>query len=580
MGQATSTDSHIQTLSAEELSVQLADRFAHQCFNPLELYSFKDNFRTLADSEGGVLYWKEDTLVRFLELPEPLNVGGIIFQAASHLGAFPFESLVPAILDFGALVKVVALLTGRSKKVLKRTDRLKTLFRAFAVHERRVHDGSGGEVKEGGGGGGDVLVYDSDDGSEDLSLAALEALDAVNIHEHNKKQDIHHSHIPREHMKRLIMLLFVISPLEETQSLTSFAPRFSPESLESLDRTAESILGAFGPLKSGGITYPVFKKTIRNNMPFLFDQGLPALFSHFLFSKNVSGSTTTGCEAIPEPEPLLAHPGEILNIDTLSQLSLLIQGDRLWRRVRPLYMGSDDGFSMGSFETKVCKWLAPTILLISGTCIPASPSNIRERAFFDTLPPRKYPSSSYDDGRVVYGVFLETPWKISHKECFGDAQTILFQLFPVHRVWKASRQVREYAYFNKDDGIGFGSEPQGFGNSRRRSSGYFNIGPVSLVLEKGLEYGVFTNAGEGGAFVSAGEDDGRGCWQDRFEIEEVEVWGCGGESEAEAQRKAWQWEEREALLRRQINLGKDIEADRALLEMAGLIGQHISGGSM
>lgn len=69
-------------------------------------------------------------------------------------------------------------------------------------------------------------------------------------------------------------------------------------------------------------------------------------------------------------------------------------------------------------------------------------------------------------------------------------------------------------------------------------------------------------------------------WQDVFEIEDIEVWGCGGEDEAEAQKKAWAWEEREALLRRQITLGKDVEADRALLEMAGLIGQNRSGGSV
>lgn len=57
--------------------------------------------------------------------------------------------------------------------------------------------------------------------------------------------------------------------------------------------------------------------------------------------------------------------------------------------------------------------------------------------------------------------------------------------------------------------------------------------------------------------VNGGDD-----WQDRFQIEEIEVWGCGGDKEAEEQRKMWAWEEREALLRRNVNLGKDIEADR------------------
>jgi hypothetical protein len=61
----------------------------------------------------------------------------------------------------------------------------------------------------------------------------------------------------------------------------------------------------------------------------------------------------------------------------------------------------------------------------------------------------------------------------------------------------------------------------------------------------------------------------------------LEVWGCGGDEEAREQRDRWAWEEREAEARRKINLGTgDIEADRALLEMAGLIGGNRSGGSM
>jgi hypothetical protein len=59
------------------------------------------------------------------------------------------------------------------------------------------------------------------------------------------------------------------------------------------------------------------------------------------------------------------------------------------------------------------------------------------------------------------------------------------------------------------------------------------------------------------------------------------VWGCGGDAETQQQRERWAWEEREAEARRRVNLGTgDIEADRALLEMAGLIGANRSGGSM
>ena len=73
-------------------------------------------------------------------------------------------------------------------------------------------------------------------------------------------------------------------------------------------------------------------------------------------------------------------------------------------------------------------------------------------------------------------------------------------------------------------------------------------------------------------------------WQDRFTVESLEVWGCdASEDEAERQRKRWEWEEREAEMRRKVNLGGtgDVEANRELLKMAGIIGgEGRSGGSV
>jgi len=516
--------------------------------------------------------------VRFLALPAPLEVGAILFQATSYLGAFPFTELAPAILNFEALVRAVTLVTGRYKKVLKRRpDRLRLLFRSLAIYDRYSRPSDAGVVKEGGLAETETeesaVIYDSDD-SEDLSLAALDALDAIDVYHHAEQPSLERARIPVENMRKLVVLLIVFAPLEVNEPLAGFVDRFTPEGLEGLHRTADCILRAFGIKDpNSGISYRTFKKTIRPSMPYMFEHGLPALFEHFVFSKNLDAHKP---QDVTGREPLLPHNGEIMNPDVLGQLSLFIQRDRLFRRVRPLYAGSEAGFSLGSFETKVCKWNAPTIFLVRGTRIPDAPETSTERAFLDRLPPRRHPPGlDSGDGRVVFGVFLETPWKHTHKECFGDARTLLFQLEPVHQIFRASTSTADYAYFNRDDSIGFGVQPQQF-KKHHRTSPYFNLGPVSLVLDQGLEYGVFTHVGNGGAFHSGRHGD----WQDRFEIEEIEVWGCGGESEAEAQRRAWQWEEREALLRRQINLGKDIEADRALLEMAGLVGGQRSGGSM
>ncbi|KAK3079134.1 Restriction of telomere capping protein 5 [Coniosporium uncinatum] len=111
------------------------------------------------------------------------------------------------------------------------------------------------------------------------------------------------------------------------------------------------------------------------------------------------------------------------------------------------------------------------------------------------------------------------------------------------------------------------------------------LGPVSLHFDDALEFGVFTHERSGGGSFLTPEhlqsDTSANDWQDRFEIDALEVWGCGGSEEAEEQRKAWQWEEREAEARRRINLGTgDIEADKELLRMAGIISGERSGGSM
>lgn len=286
--------------------------------------------------------------------------------------------------------------------------------------------------------------------------------------------------------------------------------------------------------------------------------------------------TAEPLKEIIDLEPVLVSPGKILDTNLLNQISFFIKGDRLWRRLQPLYAGSEAGFSMGSFETRVLKWAAPTILLVSGTRIPRLAGTQHQRTFTDTLPPRGYPSNGDAGECVVYGVYLNVPWRVSHRDCFGDTQSFIFQLAPTHAVFGASAAATEYTYFNRDDGIGFGSPVQKIKSHQR--SPYLNLGPVSLTFDPSLEFGVFQHVGRGGTYHMCETRDEE--WQDVFEIEEIEVWGCGGKDEAEAQKKAWAWEEREALLRRQITLGKDVEADRALLEMAGLVGQNRSGGSV
>ncbi|TVY28022.1 Restriction of telomere capping protein [Lachnellula hyalina] len=608
MGQAQSGDSG-RHVSTEQLSHELALKFAKRCFTPLELYSFQDVFRSLADHQGSIAYLKEDTIARFLEIPDVIGVSSIVFQMVSYLGAFPFGQDAPVVLGFEQMVMVVVIMTERYQRVLKKgnRDRTKLLFRSLAVFdnkalqthgEKSVEDGSddtAGAHKEAPrshvrGFAIDESANDEDDeDDDDLALAALESLDAIEVFRHGDAP-IAQASIPSDNLKKLIMLLLLVAPLGTQENLARHTERLSGEQLEGLRKTADNILAAFVNVeKFPGVKIHQFNTVIPISLPFLFG-GFNPLFEHFLFSKNIDftkrkdgADAPISAPASQEDQPLLSQTGEILDLNVLSQLSFFLPGESLFRRLRLLYSGGDAGFSLGSFETKVFNWRAPTILLVSGNRISDPPTGGQERAFSDTLPPKRFQDSGKSD-HVVFGVYLGQPWHQTHKECFGDTDIKLFQLEPVHEVFHASSINTDYVYFAKPpsahSGIGFGC-PHPKAKQTSGLTTHVNLGAVSLLLDSSFEFGVFTHnyTSGGGAFRNS--ETRKYDFQDRFEIESLEVWGCGGDAEAEQQRQRWAWEEREAEARRRVNLGTgDVDADRALLEMAGLIGGNRSGGSM
>jgi hypothetical protein len=617
------TSGYLPNHHEEQLSHKLAVRFSQKCFTPLELTHFKDIFRSLADEQDGIHYWKEETLCRFLVIPDALGPGPVIYQMATYLGAFPFPSLAPCILTIEALLVAVVIMTERYVKVLKKgkSDRNKLLFRSLAVFDSRMSSvtekldnmGLDGHTEKDSVKADDVEdtsrshvarftvdeprnddLFEDDD---DLELAALESMDVTEVFKHDQwsHRKTYHGQIPIDNFRRLLLLLLVIAPLESQDNLSKFAEDLNETRLASLRRVADSILWSFTPEESAGISYDTFNTIIPTSLPFLFDAFNP-LFEHFLFSKNIDlsrrkGSTASNSSAYatallhPEQplEPLLQQEGEILDTAVLNQLSFFLKGNNVFRRLRLLYSGGDAGFSIGSFEHKVLNWKAPSILLVSGTRLPAAPEDSRQRSFSDTLPPKRFPNSTGGNsksGRVVFGAYLNVPWKQTHKEAIGDSETLLFQLEPIHEVFHASIVNRDYITLTKS-GIAFGNP-----SARLRPvsglSSHVQLGPVSLMLNDSLEYGVLTHdSAAGGSFHPSRVR--RHDWQDRFEIESLEVWGCGGDEEAARQRAAWEFEEREAAARKNLKLGKDIEADRALLAMAGLLASEnhgTSGGSM
>jgi hypothetical protein len=625
----------VLTTTTETLSARLTQTFATQCYTPLELYCFKTVFKTLADDSSSLKYWSEATLCRFLEFPDALQVGPVIFQLASYLGAFPFPSQAPAILTNDALLRVITVLTGRWAKCMKsgRGGRGKVVWRREIWRGAAVFDRAAGgkeeklkgrsgniESKEGTAGPKGFAVDEpgeedgEDEDEEDgLEFSAFELMDATEAFKHGEKANTQHAMVPSDNFLRLLELLLLAAPITPQESLATYAALLDEEKLSRLRETANCMLSSFGIEQHPGIVYKSFEKVTSATMPYLFD-GLQPLFERFLFPKDFdlhkrkpSSSSISAELPLPIktiPEPILASEGDILDFPLLTQLSTFLGGNTLFRRLRPLYSGNTHGFSMGQFEKSVFNWRAPSILLVSGSLIPDPPTSSHDRAYVETLPYKRLSSSipsskDHQKGqnrRLVYGAYIPVPWKQSPKQNFGTNQTQLFQLSPMHDVFEASKVDESYVYFNKPPstrtGLGFGSPlpantaNTASGHSIRRGSTLSNLlplGPISLHIDDALEFACFTHDSQGGgSFLPSQLPIRRGKdWQDRFSIEALEVWGCGGTEEAEEQRKAWAWEEREAESRRRINLGTgDIEADRELLKMAGLIGGGQSGGSM
>ncbi|KAL2268178.1 hypothetical protein VTJ83DRAFT_3024 [Remersonia thermophila] len=617
MGQAASNERPLRHLSHEEVAKELANKFARKCYTPLELLSLKDVFHSLAGREHQVAHLKQHVIAQFLGIPDSLNVSAVLFQMMSSIAAFPFLEDAPAIIGLEQLVIVVTILTRRYRKALASTglNRRKLIFRSLAVYDRQLSsardlDQQGMTNDKGdrnaGSSGEDAASKDDGDDDDPLALAALKYLECDGeTAQHGSTPFFHSAAVPADSLRRLIMLLLLTAPLDAQESLAAYAATLSHDDLDGLRQTADCVLESF--LDTGqaqNVMYARFDAVMSASMPFLLS-GLTPLFERFLFSKNLDFHGHTGDRAqlppsgpspspgLPPPRPLLEDTGSIMNVGVLSQLSFFIPGTSLFRCLRLLYSGDEDGYSMGSFETKVFNWRAPTILLVRGIRLDGGEDHASSgpaSAFLASLPSKRFPPGNrrgVGDETLTFGVYLSQPWKHTHRECFGTDDSVLFQLSPVHDVFRASTMNKDYASFIKPSakttpigGISFGCPPPHNTQAHRRST-TMSLGPVSLALEDSFEFGCFTHnyTMQGGAFQTSGFR--KFDFQDRFEISSLEVWGCGGDEEAKHQAERWAWEAREAEARRRINLGTgDIEADRALLEMAGLIGTNRSGGSM
>jgi hypothetical protein len=589
MGQSLSSS---KKLSQQEVSKLFGIKCSKQ-LSGIELWSLKDTFIKLAETEGDIQYWKQDTFVKFLGIPDSATgMSDLLFKSASFLASFPFVwSLSPAPLTLENLVKVIVLSQGKHQTILKRDyDVVKLIFLSFSTVENEplaeksnINPQSPGEAAADED---DLIVFDPADGEAWNDLTAIrnfENLTPLNWF------------ISGIDFLNLVTFLLAIASLRNQTQLVELLHNFEPNHYDKFKQGALNLIRAIDieikkeeDVKTKRVGYAEFKTMFDQLFPHLFEP-LGELYGLLLFSKSLNNNKLK-----LDDKSLMEHKisglfeneneTKLVNPASLAQLSIIFGPDQIYGRLKKLYVGSSAGFSMRSFEAKVFKWNAPSFLLVSGHLLNPNRAHVtgRERAFEEHIPGIKRLKNDTSKGTTVtFGLYLSEPWKASSKHSFGNAESVLFQLEPVLDKFTSNKILyTNYAYFSRmqPGGIGAGSPPPQLrpGNNTLRSG--FSLGNVSLTLDESLEYGVFRHLGLGGSYkgsLSRGHIE----WEDRFEITEVEVWGCGREEDLEEQKKRWEWEEREAALRAKVNIDT-MKEDRALLEMAGLVGNHGNGGSV
>lgn len=472
IGAQPSSNAQLQTALAHRLEV---------AFDASELQVIQENLTEHAQLIENERVWTQTVFVQFLEVPQEL--GQLFYNSASYCAnwtpanehaldkACDVQSSKQNLLTRESLTRVIAIFTGKTDGILEPSARLQLIFNSFTDQAGPLAD--------------EHVLISRDEKSRDVEKA-IEARTAERT-------------IRKVTLLSLVAFLLSIQGKRDYESVSAYLERSAGSTSHALDKVTAAVVDTISENES--ITFVELERFMRKSPGLLF--GIQSLYNRFCHL-SVSPDQTVA------QRTRLISDSNLLNDGTSAQLSLFLPKELIFGSLDKLYIASYDGFSMGSLETKVCRYPGATITLIHG----------KSKKGFE----------------VLLGFFCVSPWKQSLRNTFGDSDTILFQLLPRHKSY-TSNELRCGTFFSKSSGIGVGIRPPPAGSK------VFISDDVSLYVDTSLEIANLRN------------NDGS---TEVVDIREVEVWGLGGDKEA--QRKAWAWEEAEAARRRTINI-HDIQGD-------------------
>ncbi|WEJ96286.1 Restriction of telomere capping protein 5 [Yamadazyma tenuis] len=324
----------------------------------------------------------------------------------------------------------------------------------------------------------------------------------------------------------------------------------------------------------------------------LLKEGLGGLFKNGLLSALYEQSQASQLPQTLETRKNRFVDSKLLTSSSMAVVTTVLKSLRSEVQITKhnlikLYIGREAGFSIRSLESKIFKWQAPTLLMVSGKRLKSKTASTNKRYVqFDSEYPRFFRSSEShlkswqsNNDRVTYAVLVTPPWRTSNKKNFGDGNCVILSLSP-HLDFFTSSNRGESIYFNTlGSGLGFGNDQPINKNGVKK----YLPGDVSLTIEPNLEFAVFrhVSSARGSLYFNRSKQPSlqSSDFEDRFMITDLEVWGIGSTKELEQQQKQWEWEKKQAEARQGVNLDR-LKEDRAFMEMVGLVGNYGAGGSV
>ncbi|KAI8605790.1 hypothetical protein EDD21DRAFT_107777 [Dissophora ornata] len=121
-------------------------------------------------------------------------------------------------------------------------------------------------------------------------------------------------------------------------------------------------------LASESIDFSMFSKYVSRNTPNLFEVLSQYFYSLFLIGNLLKPADSGFKENMVLPGisavPVLGSPSTILTSEDLAVVSWFLPLQKATPTLTKLYTGSENGFSMNQFEVHVCKYPAPSLLLL------------------------------------------------------------------------------------------------------------------------------------------------------------------------------------------------------------------------